>query len=1004
MSQAYHQGQISEESRKFTAFSTPWSLYEWVRIPYGLTNAPPCFQRYMNDCLYHLRDRICIVYLDDILIYGRTFEEHQRNVETVIKVLIAKGIKLNPKKCTFAKTEVRYLGRLISQDGYRPDPENTVALNACKTPPKNVGQVRTVLGFLGYYRNFVKDFSRKMKPIYELLKSEGNGKKGCLASRKTIKWLPEHQKLIEDVVEHLQSPEVIAYPDFAQPFIVHCDASETGLGAVLYQRQEGKLRVVSFASRTLTPAERNYHMHSGKLEFLALKWCVTEKFSDYLHHGPPFEVFTDNNPLTYILTTAKLNATGLRWVARLADFTFSIKYRAGKKHIDADYLSRHPVRDFENHVAKCDKELRHDDICLVLTDASKKKGVSNVSPVVDVNELTLEEDEGSIERVTSEELSAMQQQDSVVGPVFNAVVDGRRLSNAEAKHLSRASRLLLSQFRKLSLVNGVLMRNTSKSNQIVLPKAYHQLVYRELHQKMGHLGSERVVELARKRFYWPYMQRDIEFFVQKKCRCVVDKQPNTQQKAKLVPIEAQRPFELVSIDYTHLDPCKGGYEQVLVVVDHFTRFVQFFPTKNKSARSAADQIFNKYILNYGFPRRIHHDQGKEFNNSLFDRLHQLSGISGSRTTPYHPEGDGQPERTNRTLENMLKCLGEKEKSNWKDHLASLAFAYNSTVNKVTGYSPFYLMFGRESRLPIDLIFGIEIEKPLKASSYDQYVRDWQTSMKQAVEIAQKNIAVTRKYNEKNYNKKVKLVNEIVVGDYVLLRNRSERGGTGKLRSHWEDVVYKVIEKDSNLPVYTIQSLDGKKPPKRVHRNNIMCCNYLPFKNREPEKNNVPVKSKTKPLEKPATRKIKRKNIPRVVPVPIPSMEEETSSDDDIVVVRRFSVGEEVEETVEHSEEPYEDIVNGLEVPSDDGSFSDDSMNDAGHQSEVDSNTESTLQQEETDEEVTIAYEEEGDYIPPEQAESEPETVQEYDDSVSESDLREETADGSSSDSEEEQPR
>ena len=130
----------------------------------------------------------------------------------------------------------------------------------------------------------------------------------------------EHQKIVEGVVEYLKSPEVIAFPDFTQPFFIHCDASNTGLGGVLYQKQEEKLRVISFASRTLSPAERNYHLHSGKLEFLALKWCITEKFTDYLHYGPRFTVFTDNNPLTYVLSTAKLNAAGLRWVSQLTDY------------------------------------------------------------------------------------------------------------------------------------------------------------------------------------------------------------------------------------------------------------------------------------------------------------------------------------------------------------------------------------------------------------------------------------------------------------------------------------------------------------------------------------------------------------------------------------------------------------------------------------------------------------------------------------------------------------
>ena len=374
MSQAYHQGEIGMESRKYTAFSTPWSLYEWVRIPYGLTNAPPCFQRFMNDCLYNLRDKICVAYLDDILIYGKTWKEHEENLKTVLRCLRKKGVKLNPKKCDFFKKEVRYLGRLISGEGYRPDPENTSALNVSRNAPKTVGKLRSLLGFIGYFRNFVKDFSRKLKPVYDLLKiEEGQSIKKHLDSKREIKWLPEHQQIVDNVIDSLQSPEVIAFPDFNEPFILHCDASQLGLGGVLYQNQSGKLRVISFASRTLSPAEKNYYLHSGKLEFLALKWCITDKFSDYLHYGPPFVVFTDNNPLTYVLSSAKLNATGLRWVSQLANYKFEIKYRPGKNHIDADFLSRNPLIDFKNRIDGENNILKSDDINLIFSEASRRE-------------------------------------------------------------------------------------------------------------------------------------------------------------------------------------------------------------------------------------------------------------------------------------------------------------------------------------------------------------------------------------------------------------------------------------------------------------------------------------------------------------------------------------------------------------------------------------------------------------------------------------------------------
>ena len=145
---------------------------------------------------------------------------------------------------------------------------------------------------------------------------------------------------------------MLAYPDYDAPFIEHTDASQDGLGDVLYQKQNGTTRVIAYASRTLTPCEQNYHMHSGKLEFLALKWSVTEQFRVYLYYAPEFVVYTDNNPLTYVLTSAKLNATGLRWVGELADFNFEIRYRPGKLNVDADSLSRLPS-DFKTYMDSC---------------------------------------------------------------------------------------------------------------------------------------------------------------------------------------------------------------------------------------------------------------------------------------------------------------------------------------------------------------------------------------------------------------------------------------------------------------------------------------------------------------------------------------------------------------------------------------------------------------------------------------------------------------------------
>ena len=315
--------------------------------------------------------------------------------------------------------------------------------------------------------------------------------------------------MVNSAVDFLQSPSFLAFPDFSLPFILNCDASERGLGAVLYQKQNGKERVISFGSKSLTDAERRYHLHSGKLEFLCLKWAVTEKFSDYLCFGPGFTVYTDNNPLTYVMSTAKLNATGLRWVAELANYQFDIRYKPGRKHGDADGLSRWPMtlKELETHCTECAKLEDLSDQMTV-----RVKSEPTLCSVVDVDMLQLPGDLDA-SPISSEELRLEQSADDVIGPVYKCVLEKRRPTKEEWVSWNRRSRVMFHQFKKLSLEKGLLVRKTANRRQLVLPAKFHDLVFQELHSKMGHLGPEKVEELARQRFYWPFMQQDLEFFI-----------------------------------------------------------------------------------------------------------------------------------------------------------------------------------------------------------------------------------------------------------------------------------------------------------------------------------------------------------------------------------------------------------------------------------------------------------------------------------------------------------
>jgi transposase InsO family protein len=430
-----------------------------------------------------------------------------------------------------------------------------------------------------------------------------------------------------------------------------------------------------------------------------------------------------------------------------------------------------------------------------------------------------------INPVPPEVLSDHQSSDPVVGPVYRCVVEGRKPTKEEWKSFPKRSRVLMHQFSRLKVrSDGVLVRKISGREQLVLPDRYHQLVFQELHEKMGHLGAERVEELSRQRFYWPYMKKDIELYVTTKCACIADKTTPVFVKAPLSHIAASEPFELVSLDFMKLDLCKGRFQHVLVVTDHFTKFAQAYATKNKSSKAAADKLFNEFVMQFGLPKRIHHDRGGEFNSELMKELHRLAGVKMSNTTPYHPMGNGQCERFNRTLLNMLKSLPDAAKKNWKLFLPKLTFAYNSTINKTTGFSPFFLMFGRQSRLPLDCVLPLEPVSPLKNKTHEQFVQQWKKSMDEAFCVTNERITKAGAANKRRYDAKVKIVG-IDIGDRVLLRN-VEKGGTGKLRSCWEHKIYEVISKQDLVPVYTVRAL-GERKTKTVHRNMLMKVNELP---------------------------------------------------------------------------------------------------------------------------------------------------------------------------------
>ena len=272
----YWQVEIDELDKHKTAFQVgTLGFFEFHRMPFGLCNAPATFQRLMERCMGEMNLRDCLIYLDDIIIFSSTFEEHLERLEAVFSRLQLHNLKLKASKCDFLRSRVAYLGHIVSEEGIQTDPEKTAAIENWPVP-KSIKDVRSFLGFTGYYRRFIKDYASIARPLNDLLVGHGTSAKAkkSKATKSAFIWTDRQQQAFITLKAKLCNPPVLAYADYHLPFKLHTDASTTGLGAVLYQHQNGQDRVVSYASRSLKPSERNYPAH--KLEFLALKWAITE--------------------------------------------------------------------------------------------------------------------------------------------------------------------------------------------------------------------------------------------------------------------------------------------------------------------------------------------------------------------------------------------------------------------------------------------------------------------------------------------------------------------------------------------------------------------------------------------------------------------------------------------------------------------------------------------------------------------------------------------------------
>lgn len=306
----------------------------------------------------------------------------------------------------------------------------------------------------------------------------------------------------------------------------------------------------------------------------------------------------------------------------------------------------------------------------------------------------------------------------------------------------------------------------------ILPSSLKERVLEELHDNLGHQGVDRTLSLCRSRVFWPGMSAEVERYCRHCHRCLVAK---TKPKVRptMGSILAQRPQEVVAIDFTVLEKSSNGFENVLVITDVFTKFSQAIPTRDQKARTVAEVLVKDWFVRYGVPRRLHSDQGRCFEADIIKELSNMYGIRRSRTTPYHPTGNGQAERFNRTMHNLLRTLANDQKRRWNQHLSELIFAYNVTPHATTGYTPFFLFFGREPQLPVDHLLRPQSEDDTSAC-LDEWVSNHHKQVEDALERATRNLEKEARRRQDAHRPSKSGV-DLEVGQRVLLRQQAWKG-------------------------------------------------------------------------------------------------------------------------------------------------------------------------------------------------------------------------------------
>lgn len=684
---AYNLVRIKKGHESKAAFRCKFGHFEPCVVQFGLTNAPAVFQRFINSIFQDLIDICVVIYLDDILIFSDNLESHITHVKEVFKRLKSNNLVAKASKCFFHSDRLTFLGHVISPDGIRMDNSKVDAIRNVP-PPKNLKDLRSFLGLANYYRKFIKSFSSLAYPLTTLTRKDVS-----------FNWTKEVDNSFNAIKDAICNDVLLTHPKMDQQFFVFTDASKFAIGAVLTQKSAEYYRPIEFFSRKLSPAEINYAVYDREL--LAIIEAFTQ-WRHYLIHSPELvQVFSDHNNLRYFRSNQLLKPRHARWAEFLGQFSFRISHIIGQKNVIADCLSRNPDYDMGD---SNDKEV------LLPETNFKLNALEDSTP----------DEQNSTRSETAESVRNLETTHDFPEDIA-LYLDSENNSWPCTTHAFSTCKSLIKNF---SLIGDKLYYDTDGWKRLYLPKAQRLEVFRKFHDNLGHLATDSILDLVRRRYYWPNLEKELRDYCFNCSKCELARGRGRVNHVPIPPIRpippAAVPFERIGLDFmSNLPLTRKNNRHLITCIDYATRWVIVEPIEEMKADLVIKFLYSKVLTQFGCPFEIITDRGSQFTSEVFAQFMNLNQIRHLLTSPYHPQTNGMVERMHGMINHGIKTMTVSHPDRWDEFLDQVLFGIRTRTHSTTRNSPFFLLYGYHPRFSGDLTPPRQVQEELTENELEQ---------------------------------------------------------------------------------------------------------------------------------------------------------------------------------------------------------------------------------------------------------------------------------------------